>query len=387
MKSKTRMLLNDVCISTIEQTMTEPVTFADVLEIRNGQNQKTVENPVGQYPIYGSGGVMGRADKFICPAETVVIGRKGSINNPIFVSEPFWNVDTAFGLIPDKSRLLPRYLYYFCLHFDFERLNTTVTIPSLTKANLLKIHIKLPSLPEQQKCVAVLDKIVSIFEKRRAQLAALDELVKARFVEMFGDPVGNPMGWPVCPLARLCAVGSSKRIYQNELSSAGVPFWRISDLVTKMDTGEADSGIFIPENLYEELRQAHLVPVEGDILVTSRGTLGRCYVVQKQDRFYFQDGMISWLHHYTGNLTPCYLKHLFSMPGIGRQIEAAQAGSTVAYLSISMLKNLRIMLPTKELQERFASFVARVEKLKATIQRSLAETQRLFDSQLQGHFG
>ena len=118
--------------------------FDDVLKIINGRNQKAVENPNGKYPIYGSGGIMGRADDYICNAETVVIGRKGNINKPIFVEEPFWNVDTAFGLEANKSVLLPKYLFYFCVHYDFEKHNKTVTIPSLTKADLLKIKIDLP---------------------------------------------------------------------------------------------------------------------------------------------------------------------------------------------------------------------------------------------------
>ena len=74
------------------------MTFEDVLEIRNGRNQRAVENPDGAYPIYGSGGIMGYADVYICEGQTVIVGRKGSINNPLFVEEPFWNVDTAFGL-------------------------------------------------------------------------------------------------------------------------------------------------------------------------------------------------------------------------------------------------------------------------------------------------
>ena len=97
--------------------------FEDILEIRNGKNQKAVENPEGRYPIYGSGGVIGYADDYICEADTIIIGRKGSINNPIYASEPFWNVDTAFGLSVKKDFVLPRYLYYFCKKFDFGKLN------------------------------------------------------------------------------------------------------------------------------------------------------------------------------------------------------------------------------------------------------------------------
>jgi len=79
------------------------MTFYDVLEIKNGKNQRAVENPEGPYPIYGSGGIMDYADDYICKAQTVIIGRKGSINNPIFVEEPFWNVDTAFGLEANRT--------------------------------------------------------------------------------------------------------------------------------------------------------------------------------------------------------------------------------------------------------------------------------------------
>ena len=89
------------------------MTFEDVLEIKNGKNQRAVENPNGKYPIYGSGGIMGYADDYICKANTVIIGRKGNINKPIFVDEPFWNVDTAFGLEAKRELLLPRYLYFF----------------------------------------------------------------------------------------------------------------------------------------------------------------------------------------------------------------------------------------------------------------------------------
>ena len=152
--------------------------FADVLTIINGKNQKKVENPNGKYPIYGSGGIMGYADDYICEANTVIIGRKGSINNPLFVKTRFWNVDTAFGLCADPGKLQPKYLYYFCEKFDFEQLNTTVTIPSLTRANLLKVEIPLPPFDEQRKIAAVLDKVSDLIAKRRQQLDKLEELYK-----------------------------------------------------------------------------------------------------------------------------------------------------------------------------------------------------------------
>ena len=177
--------------------------FEDILEIKNGRNQRAVENPRGKYPIYGSGGIMGYADDYICDAYTVIIGRKGNINNPIFVEEPFWNVDTAFGLSANTDVILPRFLYYFCKKFDFERLNKTVTIPSLTKSDLLKIEIEPPNLLQQRDIVERLTKIERIIALRKQELKLLDDLTRARFVEMFGD-IRYEEKYQGIPLRRLC---------------------------------------------------------------------------------------------------------------------------------------------------------------------------------------
>lgn len=140
--------------------------WEDVLTIINGRNQRAVENPEGIYPIYGSGGIMGYADKCLCPKDTIIIGRKGNINKPIYVREPFWNVDTAFGLVADNISLAADYLYFFCVIYDFEQLNKAVTIPSLTKVDLLKINTPVPPLTLQQEFASKIEAI----EKQKAIL-------------------------------------------------------------------------------------------------------------------------------------------------------------------------------------------------------------------------
>lgn len=89
------------------------VTLGDICDIINGRNQKQVEAVDGKYPIYGSGGIMGRANDFLCKGGSTIIGRKGTINRPIFVSEDFWNVDTAFGLSP-KNCVYDKFLFFLC---------------------------------------------------------------------------------------------------------------------------------------------------------------------------------------------------------------------------------------------------------------------------------
>lgn len=125
--------------------------WRDVLVIKNGRNQKAVECSEGPYPICGSGGVMSRASSYITSADSVIIGRKGNINTPILMREPFWNVDTAFGVEPNEAHLTVEYLYWFCRWFDFNRLNKAVTIPSLTKADLYSIQMPLPDISSQKR--------------------------------------------------------------------------------------------------------------------------------------------------------------------------------------------------------------------------------------------
>ena len=133
--------------------------WKDVLNIKNGKNQKQVEDIEGKYPIYGSGGIIGYSNAYICNENTIIIGRKGNINKPILVKEKFWNVDTAFGLEAKKDKISYYYLYYFCLFYDFEIHNKTVTIPSLVKSDLEKILLPIPPIELQNKFAERIEKI------------------------------------------------------------------------------------------------------------------------------------------------------------------------------------------------------------------------------------
>ena len=129
--------------------------WEEILKIINGKNQRKVESKNGKYDIFGSGGKIGKANDWLVKENSVLIGRKGSINKPIIVKEKIWNVDTVFGLEPNIEIINCDYLYYFCYFYDFERLNKAVTIPSLTKKDLLKIDIPIPPLVLQEKFILI----------------------------------------------------------------------------------------------------------------------------------------------------------------------------------------------------------------------------------------
>ena len=158
--------------------------WEEVLKIINGKNQKKVENESGKYDIFGSGGKMGKADDWLVKENSVLIGRKGSINKPIIVKERIWNVDTVFGLEPNIEIINCDYLYYFCYFYDFERLNKAVTIPSLTKKDLLKIDIPIPPLVLQEKFVLIhksINKLKFEAEKALKEMENLYESLMQKF--------------------------------------------------------------------------------------------------------------------------------------------------------------------------------------------------------------
>lgn len=147
------------------------VELGDVCNVVSGKNQKNVENPNGKYPIYGSGGIFGYADDYLCESGTTIIGRKWTINSPIYVNQKFWNVDTAFGMSPSNN-IDSKYIHYLCVGFDFKKLDKSTTIPSLAKRDIVKIKFPIAPLPEQRAIAAKIEQLFSELDNGIANLKA-----------------------------------------------------------------------------------------------------------------------------------------------------------------------------------------------------------------------
>ena len=274
-------------------------------------------------------------DVLICTSS----GSKELVGKAAYVREDLPMTFGAFCKVVRPQKIHPNYLGHFFNSPNYRQKisdsSAGANINNIRNEHIDELEILLPTAERQKYIAIVLDKLTGLISLRKQQLAKLDELVKARFMEMFGDPEYNNRNLPIYKLSDLCEVGSSKRIYQNEQSSDGVPFLRVSDLVNRIDKGIESCELFIPSEKYKELCSQKLVPYQGDILVTSRGTLGKCYIVKDTDKFYFQDGMISWLSNFDKRITSVYISSLFSMSGFQKQITSVQSGSTIAYLSIN----------------------------------------------------
>ena len=353
--------------------------FSEVLTIVNGRNQKQVVCDDGKYPIYGSGGIMGYANDYICKAETVVIGRKGSINKPIFVETPFWNVDTAFGLCANSEKLNPKYLYYFCEKFDFEKLNTTVTIPSLTKSNLLNVEIPLPNLEKQKQIVELLDKVTSLIFLRKQQLAKLDELVKVRFVEMFGEPAANPNRYKEKKLSEIAVYFNGLTYKPENVSDEGMIVLRSSNI----QNGQLDFEDVVRVDCAVKEK---FVVKENDILMCSRNgssrLVGKVALIKNvwEPMSFGAFMMIIRSDYYW------YLMTYFQMASFREQIKAGTT-TTINQITGRMLDSIMIPLPPVDVQNQFATFAERVDQQKQTVQQSLEKLELMKKALMQEYFG
>jgi type I restriction enzyme S subunit len=148
------------------------VTLKDILEIFYGKSQKEIRSEDGRYPIFGTGGIVGRTNTPLCSEPSIIIGRKGSIDQPRLAVSPYWAIDTTF-YCPAKSNVDVRWLYYMLSYKGLARYNEGSTIPSLSRTTLQSIRLSLPSLEEQKKIsnlLSLLDEVISTNGKKAGLL-------------------------------------------------------------------------------------------------------------------------------------------------------------------------------------------------------------------------
>ena len=331
--------------------------LGEVCDIICGQDYKSVKDDNGKYPIYGTGGIMGYASQYRCPANSVIIGRKGSINNPLFVETEFWNVDTAFGVVPNEKILHPKFFYLFCKDYDFTRHDVSVTIPSLRRTDILKINVPIPPIAEQENIVAELDCLSGIIEKKKQQLKELDNLAQSIFYEMFGDPVENDKGWET---KKVIDVVKLQRGYdlpiQHRQSDGGIPVWGSNGIVGWHNEAKVDYGV-----------------------ITGRsGTLGTVYSYDKPF-FPLNTTLFSVDTHGNDIVYLKYLLNIFDLKRFG-------TGTGVPTLNRNVFHSEPIISVPLALQQDFASKIEAIEKQKELIAQSIKETETLFNSRMDYYF-
>ncbi len=289
-------------------------------------------------------------------------------------------------LLRTKPSLYSKFLFYYLSSPSGNRRVMEyyhgATVGGIGK-NFINIDVPVLSLDEQRKIVAVLDKVSDLIAKRRQQLDKLDLLVKARFVEMFGDPVSNPHQWKKVPLSKLADVRIGpfgSLLHKEDYIVGGHPLVNPSHILD--DKIVVDEKLSVSEQKYAELEPYHLKI--GDVVMGRRGEMGRCAVVQHKGLLC---GTGSLIIRTNGDVTADYIQKIISFPSFKKTIEDMAVGQTMPNLNVPIVSNFQIIKPPLEIQESYYTFVNQTEKTKITISRSLKKLETLKKALMQEYFG
>ena len=292
------------------------------------------------------------------------------------------------GIAIKDNNIISDYLYYYLLSRknSVQTMGRGVAQNNINLKMLKDFEIPLPPLDEQRRIAAVLDKVSDLIAKRREQLDKLDELVKARFVEMFGDCKTNPKGWETCCLDEIAEVGSSKRVFVEELKEKGIPFFRGTEIGALAEGRTVVPELFISPQHYKELCDMTGAPQKGDLLMPSICPDGRIWLVDTDAPFYFKDGRVLWVHRICDKFNPVFLLYTLK-DRIMTDYDSIASGTTFAELKIFALKKCQVFMTPIELQKNFSAFISCINKSKLTIQQSLDKIETLKKALMQEYFG
>ena len=336
----------------------------EIVKITNGRSQKDVEDKEGLYPIYGSGGIIGKATEFLCEAGTTIIGRKGTINNPIFVKERFWNIDTAFGMKPQYA-ISDKYFFFFCQHFNFSELDKSTAVPSLTQSAINDIFIPIPPTNEQKRIVKEIIRcfsVVEILEKEKIDLQLTIEQTKSKILDLAihgklvpQDPSDEPAtellkrinpkaeitcdnphyrnlpkGWAAAPMQMLCSLVDGEKQSGVERINLDVKFLRGEREAKALSTGK-----YVAANTL-------LILVDGE----NSGEVFRTPVEGYQGSTFKQLAI-------NDNMYTDYVLQVINLQR--KTLRENKVGSAIPHLNKKLFKAIEVPIPPFEEQQRIVN--------------------------------
>ena len=346
--------------------------------------QKDLEGHIGNYPIYGASGFITNVDFYQQEKPYIAVVKDGAGIGRIMKLPAKSSVISTMQYIIPNDTVDISYLAYAMEHMNLAKYFSGATIPHIYFKDYQKEQLSLPPLAEQRKIAAVLDKISDLIAKRRTQLDKLDELVKSRFVEMFGDVIQNTKLWPQYVFSDITTSRLGKMLDAKQqtgmcqypyLANFNVQWFRFElNNLNEMDFNESDRVEF-------ELR-------DGDLLVCEGGEIGRCAVWHNEiQSCYFQKA----LHRVRCKkevVLPDYLAWWFKYNCDNKGFAAIEgAKATISHLPGAKLKALLVSVPPIELQNQFADFVKQTKKTKSAISHSLQKLETLKKALMQEYFG
>ena len=351
--------------------------------------QKEVSSMEGPYPIYGASGQIATADFYHQSEPYVAVVKDGAGIGRTMLLPAYSSVIGTLQYLLPKENILPDYLCYVVRHMKLAKYFSGATIPHIYFRDYKNEEFNLEPIERQKEIVSILNKLQQIIEHRRAQLAKLDELVKCRFVELFGD-ICNPCNrWSTSQIRELVTVEPQNGLYKAQsfyVKQGATPILRIDAFYN----GKVTNFIHLkrlkctPEEIKKYLLH------ENDIVinrVNSIEYLGKCALIQGLlEDTVFESNMMRF-HLNENKIDPFYATFVLSSQYTYVQI-LSKAKKAVNQASINQkdVLSLNLPVPPLHIQQQFSSFVQHIDKLRVSIQASLDKTQQLFDSLMQEYF-
>ena len=320
------------------------------------------------------------------PAGTVLFAKSGMscLKGYVYtLKRPCYVVSHLACVTPKGST--STFLQYYFKYNRPNRLIENPSFPSIKLSKISEIEIAIPDERTLSAQTAVLDKINEQTAITQEQISRLDILVKSRFVDMFGDQKTNNLGLPTSKLGNVAFVGSSKRVFKDELKDSGVPFFRGTEVGALAFSERIKPELFITREHYDELVAHTGKPEVGDLLMPSICPGGQIWLVDTTKPFYFKDGRVLWVRPDHEILDSTFLQYALRNRFVS-DFDSFASGTTFAELKIFVLKDLDVTLPSLSLQREFADFASRVDKLRVVAEEQKKKLQTLYDSLAQEYF-
>ncbi|MDF2418010.1 restriction endonuclease subunit S [Acinetobacter beijerinckii] len=342
--------------------------YKDALTIKYGKDHKLLED--GDIPVYGTGGVMRYVNQYLYDGESILIGRKGTIDQPKYVNEKFWTVDTLF-YSEIKQNIYPLFIYQHALQVNWLGLNEATGVPSLNTTSINNVDIYLPSKPEQTKIAS----FFSAVDEKISQLTQKHELLsqykhgmmqklfsqQIRFKADDGSEFGEWESKFIKDLDLYISDGNYGELYPtaSQFISSGVPFIRANNIKNLKVIN--DDMRFIDENLHEILDSGHLK--ENDILITTRGDIGMLAFVEREHENSNINAQICLLRVVNPlSLNSKFLLHFLHSEFGQKQFKELQTGSALKQLPKKSLDKVVTFIPCLEEQTKIANFLSAIDQ-------------------------
>lgn len=333
-----------------------------------------------------------RSKARIVKKNTVFVTCIGNIGKIGIVKDKELAFNQQINAIEPNEKVLPKYLAYgiFANKRRLQAISNAPVVPIINKTQFGEFEIDIiDDTKEQLKIVELLDKVSEVIANRKKELEKLDDLIKARFIELFGDTENNPFSWEKTKIGTViqsCEAGWSGNGVQREKRDGEVAVLKVS-AVTK--------GYFIPEEckVLDDQRsiKKYIFPEKGDLLFSRANTRemvgATAIVTQDYPEHILPDKL--WKIRFTDDADVYYMKYVLSSNSIRSMFSAVSTGTSGSMYNVSMekFKSITIPLPPRKLQNQFATFVKQIDKSKINVQKALDETQLLFNSLMQKYFG